>query len=83
MELSLDVGHRPCVIIRFNPDSYTHEDGKIVRSPWRESAKLGMLSIMKTHQNKWNDRIKNLYDCIEYWLNNRTDKTIEMIQLYY
>lgn len=37
MELSLDINHRPCVIIRFNPDKYITEDGKRVLSPCKKT----------------------------------------------
>ena len=35
--------------------------------------------------NEWNDRLKSLYTQIEYWTNpeNKTNKTIEIIQLFY
>jgi hypothetical protein len=83
MELSLDINHRPCVIIRFNPDGYIDQHNNKVKSPWKIHKKLGVLSIMKTHQEEWNNRLKNLLDCIDYWTQNPTDKIIEMIELFY
>jgi len=83
MELSLDINHRPCVIIRFNPDGYIDQNNNKVKSPWQIHKKLGVLSIMKTHQEEWNDRLKNLLDCIDYWTQNPTDKIIEIIELFY
>lgn len=80
MELSLDISHRPCVIIRFNPDGYIDQNNNKIESPWKIHKQLGVLLIMKTHQEKWNDRLKNLLDCIDYWTHNPTDK---MIELYY
>ena len=32
MEISKDLGHRPIVFIRFNPDSYIDKDGKKIKS---------------------------------------------------
>ena len=83
MELSLDINHRPCVIIRFNPDGYIDQHNNKIKSPWQIHKKLGVLLIMKTHEEEWNNRLKNLLDCIDYWTQNPTDKMIEMIELYY
>ena len=83
MELSQDVGFRPIIFIRFNPDSYKINDTKIT-SCWYIN-KLGICQINKKKTNEWNDRLKNLKETIEYWCNpeHKIDKTIEIIQLYY
>ncbi len=83
MELSLDINHKPCIIIRFNPDEYINENGNKIKSPWRTSVKDGRLSIMKTQEKEWNDRINNLLNVIDYWIKNPTDKTVEIIEMYY
>ena len=80
MELSQDVGFRPIIFIRFNPDSYKINDKKIT-SCWYIN-KLGIYQINKKKINEWNDRLKNLKETIEYWCNLQ-HKTIEIIQLYY
>jgi hypothetical protein len=82
MELSQDVAHRPIVFIRFNPDEYISADNKKVTSCWA-SQTGGMMGIKKSKVKEWNKRINSLYDCIDYWSNNKTEKTIEIIQLYY
>ena len=83
MELSQDVGFRPIVFIRFNPDGYNINDKKIT-SCWYIN-KHGIYQINKKKINEWNDRLKNLKETIEYWCNpeHKIDKTIEIIQLYY
>ena len=83
MELSLDVGFRSIVFIRFNPDSYKINNKKIT-SCWHMN-KLGIYQINKKKINEWNDRLKNLKETIEYWCNpeHKIDKIIEIIQLYY
>lgn len=80
MELSKDVGHRPIVFIRFNPDSYVDEKGKTHRSCWKHN-KFGTCSI--AIRDAWANRLKCLKETITYWLENRTDKTIETIYLYF
>ena len=83
MELSLDVGHRPIILIRFNPDDYWGKDGKIT-SCWGIDGR-GICSIKKTKQKEWKERLECLKNQINYWINpeNRTNKTVEVIELFY
>jgi|TARA_Y100000389_G_C17441234_1_gene508675 hypothetical protein len=80
MELSQDVGHRSIVFIRFNPDSYKDVDGKIVKSCWRFT-KQGAMTIANI--TLWEERIETLKNQIKYWIDNKTEKIIEIIELYY
>jgi hypothetical protein len=82
MELSQDVGHRPIVFIRFNPDSYIDDTGKKIKSCWKLN-KLGIMCIDKTNEKKWNERICALLQQIQYWIANPSEKTIEIIELFY
>jgi hypothetical protein len=82
MELSQDLQHRPIVFIRFNPDDYTNQDGILVKSCWKLN-KLGVMQITKTKQKEWEERIETLKQQIQYWIDNTTEKTIEIIELFY
>jgi hypothetical protein len=82
MELSQDLQHRPIVFIRFNPDDYTNQHGILVKSCWKLN-KLGVMQIMKTKQKEWEERIDTLEQQIQYWIDNPTEKTIEIIELFY
>jgi len=82
MEISQDVGHRPIVFIRFNPDDYKDESGKNVTSCWGEN-KNGILAIKKNKKMEWENRINRLLEEIEYWIENKTEKMLEVIQLFY
>ena len=82
MELSQDNQHRPIVFIRFNPDSYTNEDNVLVKSCWKLN-KLGIMSIEPNKKKEWEERIDILKDTIKYWIENSTEKTIEIIELFY
>jgi hypothetical protein len=82
MEISQDVGHRPIVFIRFNPDDYKDESGKNVTSCWGEN-KNGILAIKKNKKVEWENRINSLLKEIEYWIENKTEKMLEVIQLFY
>ena len=83
MELSQDVGHRPIVFIRFNPDDY-EKDGTNITSCWG-CDKNGLCVVKKSKKNEWTDRLHVLEETISYWVSpeNTTSKTIETIQLFY
>jgi hypothetical protein len=83
MELSKDLGHRPIIFIRFNPDDYVSEENT-VSSCWGNN-KNGICVVKKTKQKEWTERLIALENQINYWNNsaNITDKTIEIIQLFY
>ncbi len=81
MEISQDLGHRPIVFIRFNPDEYYIKERKI-QSCWSYDKK-GICRLTRKHIDKWNERLNMLKQQIEYWTNatNKTNKTLEIIQM--
>ena len=83
MELSVDVGHRPIVFIRFNPDEYIIDNNKIT-SCWTIDG-FGICVIKKNKINEWNCRLIKLMETIDFWCNpvNKSEKTIEQIHLFY
>ena len=83
MELSQDLGHRPIVFIRFNPDGYK-KDGKNITSCWG-CDKNGICVVKKSKQKEWLERLNTLEEQIKYWIcpENMTYKMIEIIHLYY
>ena len=82
MQISQDLQHRPIVFIRFNPDAYTNKDGIVVKSCWKMN-KLGVVQIMKTKEKEWEERIEVLKQQIQYWIDNQSVKTVEIIELFY
>ena len=82
MLLSQDVGHRPIVFIRFNPDGYIDQEGNTVKSCWKLN-QLGVMKLIKTKEKEWTERMNNLIQQIQYWLINPTEKTVEIVELYY
>ena len=82
MQISQDLQHRPIAFIRFNPDSYTTPDGVLIKSCWRLN-KQGVMLIVKNKQKEWEERIETLKQQIQYWIDNPTEKTIEIVQLFY
>jgi hypothetical protein len=83
MELSQDVGERPIVFIRFNPDNYIKNE-TIITSCWGIN-KTGICVVKKSKKDEWDNRLTTLEEQIKYWLNpdNQTTKTVEIIQLFY
>jgi hypothetical protein len=83
MELSKDLNHRPIIFIRFNPDKYK-KNNSIITSCWSIN-KNGICIINKSKKTEWDERLNILKLQIEYWINpkNKTDKTIENIELFY
>jgi hypothetical protein len=81
MEISQDLSHRPIVFIRFNPDSYKLE-GKNVSSCWSVNGN-GIMVIKKSKQKEWIQRIKVLNEKIDYFIKNPSEKTIEIVELFY
>jgi hypothetical protein len=81
MELSQDVGHRPIIFIRFNPDSY-REGTRKIPSCWEQN--MNGICVVKNKED-WEYRLNTLEAQIKYWsmLSNTTNKIIETIQLFY
>ena len=84
MKLSQDLGHRPLIVIRFNPDKYINESGKKISSCW-ELNKKGICVIKKTKKKEWEQRLNVLVENINYWIDpiNKPTKTIEIVNLFY
>jgi len=82
MELSQDVHHRPIIFIRFNPDAYTDQDGKIVKSCWKMN-KLGIMQVPKSQQKEWDKRIYTLKKQIQFCIDTPSEKTIDIVELFY
>ena len=82
MQISQDLQHRPIAFIRFNPDAYTTPDGVLIKSCWRLN-KQGVMLIVKNKQKEWEERIETLKQQIQYWIDNPTEKTIEIVELFY
>jgi hypothetical protein len=82
MELSKDLDHRPIVFIRFNPDDYVDKAGTKIKSCWKLNDN-GIVQIAKNKQTEWNMRIDTLKHQIQYWIDNPSDKTVEIIELFY
>jgi hypothetical protein len=77
MELSEDIGHRPMVLIRFNPDANSSSP-----SCWGYDGN-GLAVVKKKQVGNWRERLEELTAKINFWLRTIPDKTIELIKLFY
>jgi hypothetical protein len=82
MELSKDLNHRPIIFIRFNPDEYRSPDNVLIKSCWKIN-NFGVMQIKKSKQKEWEERISVLKEQIQYWCEHSTEKTIEVVELFY
>lgn len=82
MEISQDIGHRPVVFIRFNPDDYIDETNTKVRSCFTID-KNGITKVAKAKQTEWNNRINCLKSHIQYWSEHETEKTVKIVHLFF
>ena len=82
MEISQDVGHRPIVFIRFNPDDYLDNENINVTSCWGTDNR-GICCVKKSKIKEWGKRLHTLQETIDYWMINKSHKTVEIIQLFY
>jgi hypothetical protein len=82
MELSQDVGHRPIVFIRFNPDGYTTQDGTKISSCWAVN-KLGVSAVQRKKIDEWNQRLFSLTETVQFWLSNIPEKTVHLEYLFF
>ena len=77
MELSEDIGHRPMVLIRFNPDGNSNGP-----SCWGVNDS-GLAVVKKKRAAEWQERLSTLMATINYWLTTIPEKTVEVIKLFY
>jgi len=84
VDISDDLGNRPIILIRFNPDDYILEDGNKIQSCWNINNK-GLCTIKRNYQKEWKDRLNILKETITFWLNpeNKTEDLIQMIHLFF
>jgi hypothetical protein len=83
MEISRDIGHRHLIFIRFNPDDYLDNKNNKITSCWIINNKCGILYVPKNKQSEWNNRLFVLQKQVQYWIENKPGKLIEIIQLFY
>ena len=74
--------NRPIIIIRFNPDAYI-ENGKKIKSCFKNDEKTGLKTIPKNQQQNWYNRLLKLKETLASSIENYTDEPIRIIKLFY
>lgn len=82
MELSSDIGHRPLVLIRFNPDRYVSSDGITHPSCWGTDQR-GISRVKKSKLPDWTHRLEVLSEKVGYWLTHATERTVTIESLFF
>jgi hypothetical protein len=83
MELSQDLGHRPIIFIRFNPDDYKDKNNNKITSCWGINSH-GLSHIKKSKKDEWLYRLGVLRNkIIEYMTISEDVKTITNEYLFY
>jgi hypothetical protein len=67
---------------RFNPDAYTDQHGNRVTSCWTQNKK-GLMAIKPSKKVEWETRIETLKQEILHFIDNPSQKTVEVIRLFY
>ena len=79
MEIFQDLGCRPLVMIRFNPDKYIDANGKKIVGCFKNNNTIGI----KISQKEWVRRTKILGKKIEKYMNVIPSQEVKIIQLFY
>ena len=87
MEIFNDLGNRPVVFIRFNPDNYVKRDGTKVSSCWGYN-KEGKdeeikLTIKRNKKTEWSKRLEILYKEVKKSMECVPEKEVTVIHLFY
>lgn len=78
MELFQDLGNRPIVVIRFNPDSYLEDDQKIPGC--FKTTKTGIFSPNK---KEWDWRMKELKRAVYRRVQTVPEKEVTEVKLFF
>jgi hypothetical protein len=81
MTLFEDLGNRPLVFIRFNPDGYIDDSKKRHNSCFKYHQTLGTPIV--ANQKDWNKRLCALKDTIQHHMDNIPNKEVFLEHLFY
>ena len=81
MEIFNDLGGRPVVFIRFNPDAYTM-NGRRIRGSFREDrSETGEVVLHPRAQ--WKARTSQLFSRVQLYIDTVPSKDVTEVQLFY
>jgi hypothetical protein len=80
MQIFEDLGNRPLVMIRFNPDNYRDDDGRLVHGAFTQDKTTRKLELNET---EWERRWNELHPILLQSLTAIPDREITVIHLFY
>ncbi len=86
MQIFDDLGRRPTVFIRFNPDNYVDAAGNKVKSPWTDDRRIksgGVQHVPVKNMDAWQARLTTLASAVEHAMSNRPSKDVTNVYLYF
>ena len=86
MELYTDLGNRPLVIIRFNPDNYINENNKKIEGCFKPLLKIEDIHKKKFYdinKEEWKRRVDILQEVIKEYIDIVPDKAVTEVKLFY
>jgi hypothetical protein len=81
MQLFRDLGNRPIVLLRFNPDAYT-ADGTRVSGCFRFRNQEARTGLEMDHR-AWRERCRALVSAIEHHVAHVPTKEVDVVYLFY
>ena len=82
-DISLDVGCRQIVMIRFNPDQYIDINGKTVTTCWAINNTTKTLQVKKSKIDEWKYRLERLRSEILQSITVSYTNIVHIIELFY
>jgi hypothetical protein len=79
MEIFQDLGNKPMVVIRLNPDCYLDSFGKRVPSCFKITKTVGW----KRDETEWKRRLDIVKEHIDYYMRNNPEKELTLLYLFY
>jgi hypothetical protein len=83
MQLFTDVGSRPLVMVRFNPDKYINQKQKSVASCWGYTKEKGLCVVKPNKTAEWDQRLATLKTTLDLVMSQGTDSEVRVIHLFY
>jgi len=80
-DIYTDLGDRPIVLIRFNPDGYKTKNGNIT-SCWGPN-KRGITVVKKSKKKEWEQRLSELKEKITYWCHKESNEPLITEYLFF
>ena len=83
MQLFEDVGRRPLVLVRFNPDAYKAADGSKVSSCFMYHPQLGLPMVPTVRRAAWQQRLHVLSERLIHHVQTIPEREVTLEHLYY